>query len=195
MVYLPTSRRKRSIPCVLHVTRFTLPDGVPQFNCLISAATHDLSVVRGEGHAQYVFLVAHELSRACADGQIPQTQRTVPRRADSEETITRDDDIGNEVRVSAQGFARHAARGAFARWIVLVVQLPDDDRLVARGGNDHIGKLGCCCDLCYPVIVTDENTFQGDVFVRHFLLLVFYEVFSQQEMTESSVSLEEIRRS
>ena len=101
------------------------------------------------------------------------------------------------MRMSAQGFAGNAARGAFTRWIVLVVQLPDDDRLVARGGHDHVGKLGCCCDLRYPVIVTDENTFQGDVFVRHvlLLLLVFDEVFFQQEMTECSVSLEEFRRS
>ena len=53
---------------------FTLSDGVPQFNCLVSAATHDLTIVGREGHAEHVFLVANELSRACADGQIPQAQ-------------------------------------------------------------------------------------------------------------------------
>ena len=44
--------------------------------------------------------------------------------------------------------------------LIIASQLPDDEGLVARGGQDHVGVFGVGSDLGDPTIVSLEGTAQ-----------------------------------
>lgn len=118
---------------VLAVTK-----GVPQLDGAVTRTGDDLAVVGGEGDGEDVVGVSDETAGGLAGGQLPQAQSLVPRRGQSVGTVGGDHTVGDDVRVSVEG----------AFWVsvglVATGQVPDDEGLVARGGEEHVGAEGCC---------------------------------------------------
>lgn len=150
-------------PFVVAVLAFLAPfkfsEGVPEFDGLVSAGRDDLSVVGGESDGEYVVLVSSEPGSSDTSFQIPESESLIPGSGNGELTARADDDVGDEVVVSLQSF----------HWVTVgltvSVQLPDDQGLVSRGGDEHVGELWVGGDLGYPASVALEGTFQGHDFL------------------------------
>lgn len=113
-------------------------EGVPQLDGAVTRSGDDLAVVGGEGHGENVVGVADEAAGGLAGGELPQAQGLVPGRGQSVGAVGRDHTVGDDVRVSVEG-ALWVAVG-----LVTAGQVPDDQGLVARGGEKHVGAGGCC---------------------------------------------------
>ena len=103
-----------------------------------------------------------------AGAEVPEPEGLVPGAAEGEVAVGGEDDVGDEVAVAVEPLLGDA--------VVHVVagQLPDDERLVAGGGEDHLRVLGVGGDLGYPAIVPREGTAElqglghGSSEVQHF---------------------------
>lgn len=73
-----------------------------------------------------------EASRRLACGQIPQSQRLVPRARQGELTVARHDNISDKVSVTMER-ALCMTDAALARVLIRRLQLPHDDLLVYTG--------------------------------------------------------------
>lgn len=113
---------------VLAVTK-----SVPQLDGAVARAGNDLAVVGGEGDGEDVVGVADETAGSLAGGQLPQAQGLVPGRRQSVGAIRGDHAVGDDVRVTVQR-ALWVAVG-----LVAAGQVPDDQSLVTRGGEKHVG--------------------------------------------------------
>jgi hypothetical protein len=139
-------------------------EGVPELDCLISATTDYLSVVGREGDGEDVVGVADEATGGFASVEIPETEGLVPGCGKSVLTVRRDDNVLHEVVVSLplvpctdRQYLESplcVSVGAF-----LPGESPDNDGLVARGGNDHVGILRRGSQGSDPTIVTWQLTF------------------------------------
>lgn len=116
---------------------FALPERVPELDCAVAAAAHNLPVVRAEAHGEHVAGVADEAARREAGVEVPQAQRVVPRGRQRELAVGRDDDVGHEVVVPAQHLLRVAVRVVAAR------ELPHDDGLVWQPASAVLEECSC----------------------------------------------------
>ena len=67
---------------------------VPQLDGAVAGAGDDLAVVGGEGDGEDIVGVADEAAGGGAGGELPQSQRPVPRGGESVSTV-RGDDLAN----------------------------------------------------------------------------------------------------
>ena len=129
-----------------------LGKGVPELDGLVPGSRDNLAVVGGEGDAHDILGVVLEAASGLAGGKIPQTQGLVPGAGEREVTVRGQDDVGDEVAVSVETLLGDA--------VVHVIpgELPDDERLVPGGGQDHLGILGIGGDLGDPAIVAAQGS-------------------------------------
>ena len=66
-------------------------EGVPELDCSVARAGHDLAVVGGEGDGEDVVGVAHEAAGGVAGCELPQAQGLVPGGRESVGTVRGDD--------------------------------------------------------------------------------------------------------
>ena len=146
-----------------------LSQGVPQLDGLVSAGRHDLPVVSREGHGEDVLGVVLEPAGGLAGAEVPQPEVLVPGPGQGEVAVGGENHVGHEVGVAVEPLLGHSVLA------VLPSQLPDNQRLVTTGGEDHIGVLRVGGDLSHPAIVAPQSPseLQGlghDNFSRPFLL-------------------------
>ena len=134
---------------------FAFPQSVPQLDGFIARSRDDLTVVHREGHGQHVLGVAHESAGGAARVDLPQPQRAVPAAAQGELSVRRNDDVGYEVRVAAEGALGVAVGVVLAR--VGVGEPPADDGFVAGGREDQVRVFGGGGNAGHPVRVAAEG--------------------------------------
>lgn len=149
-------------------------EGVPELDGLFSTGGEDLSVVSGESACEDLLGVADEVSDALAGSEIPKSHGLIPRRGHHEGVVVGDGQIGDEVVVASEALER-AAGVAF---VVVVVKLPDDERLVTGAGDEDgvvlvsVGGGAVASDdtgHCAFMAVEDANRLDTSVnFVGHF---------------------------
>ena len=110
-----------------------LAKGVPQLDSAVTRTRHNLTVVLREGNRQDVLGVTNEATGALAGGNLPQTQGAVPRRGEGKLAIGRQDNVRDEVIVTAKG------TGGETIVIELAGDGPHNDGLVTRRRQDHVG--------------------------------------------------------
>ena len=79
--------------------------------------------------------MANEAAGGLAGAQLPETESLVPGATESVGAVGGDDTVGDNVRVAVQRALRVAVRG------IVTGQVPDDERLVARAGEEHVRVL------------------------------------------------------
>jgi hypothetical protein len=75
---------------------------IPEFDCLVSATTDDLPVVRRKGDRKDVGSVANESTGGITSIQVPKTQSVIPRCRQGIHAIRRDSNVGHEVVVAME---------------------------------------------------------------------------------------------
>lgn len=120
---------------VLSDVELAVTQGVPQLDGAVTATRHDLTVVGAEAHAHDVTGVTNKAAGSSTGVQVPETERLVPRRRKSELAVRRDHDVRHKVVVAVQDLLGVAV-------VVLVArELPDDDGLVPRSGQQEVRVL------------------------------------------------------
>lgn len=135
-----------------------LSQRVPQLDRLVAGTTHDLTVVGREGDGQDVVGVALEATSGLAHVKVPKTKGLVPRAGQSIVTVLRENNVGDEVAVTAQTLHWVSVAG------VIVVELPQDQGLVSGRRKDGVGKLPVGGDLSHPVGVTNQGSLENQLF-------------------------------
>lgn len=87
--------------------------------------------------------------------EIPEAQRSIPGAGEGKLTVRGDDDIADKVGVTPQSSLWYAIVG------LIPGQLPHDDGLVSRRGQDHVRELRCGGDLRHPAVVALEGPTEG----------------------------------
>lgn len=121
-----------------------LAEGVPELDGPVPRAADDLSVVNAEGYRKDVLRVSDESTRGASRVDLPEAEGAVPGPAKSELSVRRDNDVGDEVAVAAEGALSVTIRVVLTA--VRVGKTPDQDGLVAGGGEDEVGILRRCGD-------------------------------------------------
>jgi hypothetical protein len=92
-----------------------------------------LTVINRKGYGKDILLVSNKPTSGLSGSDVPQSEFTVPRSRKSEGTIRRDNDIGEEVGMSAKGTSSESV------FVILdvggarsgsVVQLPDNNGFI-----------------------------------------------------------------
>lgn len=112
-----------------------LAESVPELDRAVPRGRDDLTVVDGEGDGEDVLGVANESAGGDAGGEVPEAKLAVPGAGEGELAVGGEDDVLDEV-----GVAGEAAAGDSVGLLVLG-ELPEDDGLVAGGGDDHVGVV------------------------------------------------------
>lgn len=105
---------------------------VPQLDRTVTRSGHDLTVINRESNREDVFRVTHEAASRYAGSKVPEAELAVPGAGESELTVGGEDNILDEV-----GVASEAPMGDTVG-LLLLGQVPEDDRFVARGSNNHV---------------------------------------------------------
>jgi len=82
---------------------FTLSQGVPQLDALVTRSGDNLAVVRGEGDGEDILGVANEATSSHSHVQIPQANAGIPGGREGELSIRGENNIADKVVVSAEG--------------------------------------------------------------------------------------------
>jgi hypothetical protein len=137
-----------------------LTKGVPQLHRLVARTRHDLTVIGREGNRQNVLGVAHEATGAATVVDVPQTKGSIPRSGQSELTIGRDDNIGDEMVVSM--------KGALGEAIVtfLTGEGPDENSLVSGRRQDHVRVLRSGSNGSDPAVVAGQSSAKSHLFTH-----------------------------
>lgn len=136
-----------------------LAERVPQLDRLVARARDDLAVVSRERDREHILLVRDEAAGGEARVDVPEAERAVPAARERELAVRRDGDVLHKVRMAAQ---RALGRAAQALVLVLAVEVPDDDGLVARAGEQHARLLHRARDARHPVAVALEHAAEGE---------------------------------
>jgi hypothetical protein len=141
---------------------------IPKLNGLITRSRNNLTIIHRECHRENILGMSYEATGGLSRVDLPKTKSSVPRGRETELSIGRDDDIGDEVVVSTEG-----AEGVSVGVLLGIVgdggltgEVPDHDGFVAGGGEDHVGVFGSCGDGSYPVAVSLEGSAERQSF-RH----------------------------
>ena len=135
-----------------------LAEGVPQLDRLVARARDDLAVVGREGDREHVLLVlvrAGEAAGRHAGVEVPQAERAVPRAREGELAVRRDRHVLNVVRVALERLARDAI-------VLAAVEVPHDDRLVARAGEEDVRLFDGRREAGDPVVVARERAAEDE---------------------------------
>lgn len=112
--------------------------------------------------------MSNESAGGLSGGDVPQSELTVPRGGKGKGAIGGDDNVGDEVGVSAKGTTGESV------FVVLnvggggggsVVQLPDNDGLVTGRRQQQVGVFGGGGKAGDPVSVSLEGSTQSQSFV------------------------------
>jgi len=112
-----------------------LTEGVPQLDKTITAARHDLTVVRREGNSKNILGVADETTSADAVGEIPKTKGVIPAARESIVTIIGELNILNKVAVAVETTL------SMSVFLASAGQLPHHDSLVPRTRDEQVRAL------------------------------------------------------
>jgi hypothetical protein len=116
-----------------------------------------LAVVSRERNAEDILLVSNELSVADTGVDVPKTESTIPRARQDELSVRGDDNIRHKVVVAVESTTRNAEAVG-----VVLGQIPDDDGLVARAGDQDVAVLRGGGDGGHPARVTHHNATECD---------------------------------
>lgn len=120
---------------VLGDVELAVTESVPQLDGPVARARDNLTVVRAEADAEDITSVADEAAGGETSVQVPETERLVPRGREGELTVRRDHNVRDEVVVAVEDLLGVAVVGLVAG------ELPDNDSLVARGGEQNVRVL------------------------------------------------------
>lgn len=81
---------------------FTISQGVPQFNGLVTRSRHDLSVVGRERNRENVTGMSDKSLCRVSGVEVPKSQGRIPGSRKGVLTVRRNDTVGNESVVSLQ---------------------------------------------------------------------------------------------
>jgi len=146
-----------------------LCEGVPELDGLVSASRHNLTVVSRECNRQNILGVILKPPGSLASAEVPQSESFVPRSGKGEVSIRRQHHVRDEMAVTMKSLLWDSVVAN-----VVPGQLPDNERLVSTGGQDHVRVLGVGGDLGHPPIVAPKGPSQlkglghGGA-LRHFL--------------------------
>ena len=104
-----------------------------------------------------------EAAGGLAGGEVPEAEGLVPRPGEGEVAVGGEHHVGDEVAVPVQPLLRDAVLG------LIPGELPDDERLVPGGREDHLGELGVGGDLRGTGLSRDrgfisESQFMFDIY-------------------------------
>jgi len=147
-----------------------LSEGVPELDGLVTGSGHDLTIVDAEGNGQDILGVTHESAGRTAGVDLPKAEGSIPGSREGELTVRRDHDVGDEVRV--------AAEGALGITVGIVItrgmgKAPDEDGFVAGSGEDEVGVLGCGGDRGDPIGMATEGTSETESFGHGYSVWLF----------------------
>lgn len=129
-------------------------ESVPELDGAVSGAGNNLAVVGREGDGKNIVGVADKAAGSGAGGELPETESLVPGSGEGVGTIGRDHlyksqlvsvpprekycsgstyAVGDNVRVTLERSLGVAVLG------LVTGQVPDDEGLVSRGGEQHVG--------------------------------------------------------
>lgn len=120
---------------VLSDVELAVTERVPQLDGPVTRTRDNLAVVGAEADAQHIASVADEAAGGLARVEVPQAERLVPRGRQSELAVRGNHDVRHKVVVAVQDLLGVAVVRLVTR------QLPDDDGLVARGGQQEVRVL------------------------------------------------------
>mmetsp|Transcript_4219 Transcript_4219/g.7394 ORF Transcript_4219/g.7394 Transcript_4219/m.7394 type:complete len:324 (+) Transcript_4219:19-990(+) len=133
-----------------------LAEGVPELDGLVATARNDLTVVGREGYRENILLVSNKAAGGSSGVEVPQAEGGVPRARESKLAIRGDNNILNKVVVAGE-------RTASETEVLVVGKSPDDDRLITRTGENHVGVLGGGSNSSYPALMAFEHTAKSQV--------------------------------
>lgn len=140
-------------------------EGVPELDCSVPRAGNDLAVVGREGDGENIVGVADKGAGGVASGQFPQTESLVPGAGESIGTVGGDDllckspishahasnfppstkslsqAVFPELTYTVRDNVGVTVKASLGVSICCLVagQVPDDQGLVATGGEEHVG--------------------------------------------------------
>ena len=129
---------------------------------------NNLTVINRESNGKDILFVSNESAGGLSGGNVPQSEFTVPRGRQSESTIGRDDNIGDEVGMSTKCTASESI------FVILsvgggrggsVVQLPDNNGFITGRTQQQVGVFGGGGKAGNPVTVSLQGSSQGQSFV------------------------------
>ena len=140
---------------------FALSKSVPKLDSLITGSRNNLTVVHREGNREDILGVSNEATGGAARVDLPKTESSVPGSRECELSIRGDDNITDEVGVSPQGTLSISVGVVIT---TRVGEAPDEDRLVARSGENEVGVLRGGGDGGHPVVVALEGSAEAKSF-------------------------------
>ncbi len=135
---------------------------IPQLDGLVARSADNLTVVDAECHAQDILGMPDKSTSGASTSNFPQAEGTIPASRQCKLAVTRDDHVGNEVRVSSE-CAFGVAVGivpAGSR----VGEPPHQNGFIARSREDEIGIFGRGGDAGDPIAVAGEGAAQAERF-------------------------------
>lgn len=143
-----------------------LSKSVPKLDGLITRSRNDLTVVYGEGNGEDILGVSNETTGGLSGVDLPKTEGSVPGSRKTELSIGGDDNVGNEVVVSAKSttsvsvcvLLRILGDGG------LVGEGPYHDGLITRRGKYEVGVLRGGSDGGYPVTMSLKGSAKCQLF-------------------------------
>jgi len=135
--------------------------GVPELNGTVPRPRHDLTVIGGKRNTQDIVVVANKAAGGLTGGEFPQTEGPVPRGRESIRAVGRDDTIRNNMRVTLEASLRNTVAN------IVASKIPDDQSLIARSGQEHVGVLEGSSKGRDPVAMPFKGSTQNHLF-SHF---------------------------
>ena len=140
---------------LLSDSKFAITESVPELDCSIARSGDNLSVVGREGNRKNIVGVSNKASCGGTGGKLPKAESLVPRSRESIGTVGGDNLDSVSALMSTELIinypskntytVRHNVRVAVERslWVavgaLVAGQVPDDQRLIARTGQEHVG--------------------------------------------------------
>lgn len=124
-----------------------LTDGVPDLDGSVSAGRNNLSVVGGERDGENITSVADESVLGDTGLQVPDSESLVPRAGDGVSTIVRDGTVLDNVGVALERLSGDTVGG------VVSGEVPDDQGLISRTGQENVGVVGRSSERGNPAVV------------------------------------------
>jgi len=138
-----------------------LSKSVPQLDALITASRDDLSVVSAESNAHNILLVSDKSGAGDTSVNVPKSEGLVPTGRDGKLTAGADDNVADKVVVATESLHGDAIGS------LVFFEVPDDEGLVTRGGDQSLGGCWAAGDLGDPVTVALQGAPQIHHFARH----------------------------
>ena len=145
---------------VLGDDELALSKGVPEVDGAVARSRDDLTVIGREGDGENILLVSDETTGGGAGLEVPETESSIPRSGKSEVAVGRDGNILDEMSVSGKTLLGGSVV------VLLAGKVPDDERAITRGGDDHILLLEGGGDGGDPAVVALELTLKDKTFDR-----------------------------